>query len=158
MTIINFEKLPEYLTIPGRIAGLDLGSKTIGCAVSDLDFTLASPRYTIKRRKLIHDAEELTKFLNHEKILAIIIGLPLNMDGSEGQRAHSTKAFVRNMEKITDLPFILQDERLSTIASERILIQQNISRKKRLHRVDCAAAAFILQSALDRLNFLKSNL
>lgn len=158
MPIITIEELPQYLTTKGRIAGLDLGTKTIGCAVSDFNLTLSTPRYTLHRGKFSQDAEKLLDFFVKEEILAIVIGMPINMKGTYGPRAQSTKSFVNNMQEFTDLPFILQDERLSTVEAERILIEQNLSRQKRAHRIDCAAAAFILQSSLDRLRFLKTRI
>lgn len=158
MNIITIEESLHYLSKRGKIAGLDLGTKTIGCAVSDYNFMLASPRFTIPRTKFTKDVEKLLNFFKEEEILTISIGLPVNMNGTYGPRAQATKAFVSNMNKYTDLPFILQDERLSTVEAERCLIEQNLSRQKRSTRIDCAAAAFILQSTLDRLQFLKTRI
>lgn len=158
MPIIIIEELPKYLIKRGKLAGLDLGTKTIGCAASDYNLTIASPRFTLNKTKFTKDVEKLLDFFRKEEILAISVGLPINMDGTYGPRAQATKAFVSNMQKYTELPFILQDERLSTVEAERSLIEQNISRQKRVNRIDCAAAAFILQSTLDRVQFLKTRI
>lgn len=151
MSVLTLEELPAMLTRGTTIAGLDLGTETIGIAVSDLGHRLATPRPVLKRRKFTLDAEALLDMLAKERASAIVIGLPINMDGSEGPRAQATRAFVRNMAPKTDLPFIFWDERLSTVAAERALIDMDVSRKKRAQRIDSAAAAFILQGALDRL-------
>ena len=139
---------------PGRtIAGLDLGTKTIGVAISDRSLAFAHPRKVIMHKKFNADAVALLAALGHE-VEAVVIGMPLNMDGSEGPRAQATRAFIRNMAKLSTLPFILWDERLSTVAAERALIGMDVSRAKRDERIDSAAAAFILQGALDRLQAL----
>lgn len=151
MSVLTLEELPAMLTRGTTIAGLDLGTETIGIAVSDLGHRLATPRPVLKRRKFTLDAEALLDMLAKERASAIVIGLPINMDGSEGPRAQATRAFVRNMAPKTDLPFIFWDERLSTVAAERALIDMDVSRKRRAQRIDSAAAAFILQGALDRL-------
>jgi putative Holliday junction resolvase len=156
MAAIEIEDL-EALLSPGQtIAGLDLGTKTIGLAVSDLSRSLASPRPVIKRRKFTLDAIDLLAALKRDQVGAAVIGLPVNMDGSEGPRAQATRAFVRNMGEKTDLPFVFWDERLSTVAAERALIEMDVSRKKRAGRIDSAAASFILQGALDRLKGLRA--
>lgn len=137
---------------PGTaLAGLDYGDKTIGVAVSDRSFAFAHPRPVIRRRKFGVDAASLLDLLAKEGVTAIVIGLPVNMDGTLGPRAQATKAFVRNMERLTELPFCYWDERLSTVAAERVLIDMDVSRRKRAERIDSAAAAFILQGVLDRL-------
>jgi putative Holliday junction resolvase len=130
MAVVTIEELAARLTRGQAIAGLDLGTKTIGISVSDLGRRFATPRDVIRRVKF---------------------GLPFNMEGSEGPRAQATRAFVRNMEQRTELPFVYWDERLSTVAAERVLIEMDVSRKKRADRIDSAAASFILQGALDRL-------
>ncbi|MGU3576813.1 Holliday junction resolvase RuvX [Brucellaceae bacterium C25G] len=155
MAILEITELPSILSSGQTIAGLDLGTKTIGLAVSDLGLSFANPRPVIKRVKFTIDAQTLLKQLAEEKVCAIIIGLPMNMDGSAGPRVQATKAFVRTMQPLTDLPFIFWDERLSTVAAERALIGMDVSRQKRAERIDSAAAAFILQGALDRLNMLR---
>lgn len=151
MAIVTIEELAALLKPGMTVAGLDLGTETIGLAVSDLGYRLATPRQVIKRKKFTLDAIELLKVFETNKVGAAVIGLPVNMDGSEGPRAQATRAFVRNMAPKTDLPFIFWDERLSTVAAERALIEMDVSRKKRAERIDSAAASFILQGALDRL-------
>ncbi len=155
MTILAIEELEDYVADGKTLAGLDLGTKTIGIAISDRGFSFANPRPVLRRSKFTHDAQDLLKALATDNVGAIVIGLPVNMDGSEGPRVQSTRAFVRNMEKLTDLPFVYWDERLSTVAAERALIGMDVSRQKRAERIDSAAAAFILQGALDRLQGLR---
>jgi putative Holliday junction resolvase len=151
MAIIEIEDVSNILEKGQTLIGLDLGTKTIGIAVSDLGMSFANPRPVIKRRKFKLDAEELIAVMEAEKVGAAIIGLPSNMDGSQGPRVQATKAFVSNMSKLTEIPFVFWDERLSTVAAERALIGMDVSRSKRKERIDSAAAAFILQGALDRL-------
>lgn len=139
------------------LLGLDLGTKTIGVAVSDPLWSVASPLETIKRTKFGKDAAALAKILQTRDIGGIILGLPLNMDGSEGPRVQSTRAFVRNLSNLPefgDLAFAFWDERLSTVAAERALLEADSSRKRRGEVIDHVAAGFILQGALDRLGFL----
>ncbi|MBX8825057.1 MULTISPECIES: Holliday junction resolvase RuvX [Brucellaceae] len=155
MAVSTIEELATSLSYGQLVAGLDLGTKTIGIAVSDLGMSFAHPRPVLKRRKFTLDAQELLELLQKEKVAAAVIGLPVNMDGTEGPRVQATKAFVRNMEKLTDIPFIYWDERLSTVAAERALIGMDVSRAKRAERIDSAAASFILQGALDRLHMLR---
>ncbi|WP_422369723.1 Holliday junction resolvase RuvX [Hoeflea sp.] len=155
MAVIEIEELEGALSKGQTIAGLDLGTKTIGMAVSDLSLSLASPRPVIRRRKFTLDAIDLIAALERDRAGAVVIGLPVNMDGSEGPRAQATRAFVRNMVEKTDLPFVFWDERLSTVAAERALISMDVSRRKRTERIDSAAASFILQGALDRLKGLR---
>ncbi len=138
-----------------RLMGIDLGTKTIGLAVSDVERRLASPLLTIRRTKFTADAAQLLEHAKKLAIAAFVIGLPLNMDGSEGPRVQSTRTFVRNCWALTALPFIFWDERLSTAAVTRSLIEQDLSRAKRAEVVDRMAAAYILQGALDRLNNLR---
>lgn len=154
MAILTIEELAETLQPAQAIAGLDLGTKTIGLAMSDLSRRFATPRPVIKRVKFTRDAEVLLAFAEKEKVSAFIIGLPINMDGSAGPRAQATRAFVRTMGEKTALPFIFWDERLSTVAAERVLLEMDVSRAKRAERIDSAAASFILQGALDRLSAL----
>lgn len=157
MPVIDITEATHFLRRGTRIAGLDLGSKTIGIAVSDTGLGLANPRPVLKRTKFSKDAEILLSFFEKEDIAVIVIGLPLNMDGSSGPRAQATRAFVRNMGLRTQIPFVFWDERLSTIAAQRSLIEMDVSRKQRAQRIDSAAAAFILQGALDRLRLLHDN-
>jgi putative Holliday junction resolvase len=131
------------------VIGIDLGSKTIGIAVSDITRRIATPRETILRKKFSADAQRLLEIAENAKAAAIVIGLPLNMDGSEGPRAQATRAFARNLAKLTDLPIVFWDERLSTAAVERMLIGADTSRARRAELVDKLAAAYILQAALD---------
>lgn len=138
-----------------RLIGLDLGTKTIGVAISDGLLSIGSGLTTIKRTKFTKDAEALEIIIKEQGVFAIVIGLPLNMDGSEGPRAQATRAFVRNLGQKIDLPVIFWDERLSTVAAERVMIEADMSRKKRAEKIDSAAAAFILQGALDRLRILR---
>jgi len=133
------------------ILGLDLGTKTIGVAISDLTRRIASPLETIARTKFADDAQRLIRLAKREKAGLIVLGLPLNMNGSEGTRAQSTRAFARNLAKLTDIPIVFWDERLSTAAVERMLIAADQSRAKRSAVIDKLAAAYILQSALDSL-------
>ena len=151
MPVIDIGDIPALLSPGATLAGIDLGTKTIGLAVSDAGLSFAHPRPVIARKKFSLDAQALLAALEKEKAAAVIIGLPVNMDGSEGPRAQATRAFVRNMERLTALPFAYWDERLSTVAAERALISMDVSRAKRDGRIDSAAAAFILQGALDRL-------
>ena len=137
----------------GKLLGLDLGTKTIGVAVSDGLRMTATPLETIKRKKFKDDAVELKRIIADNDMVGIVLGLPLNMDGSEGPRAQSTRAFARNLGAITDLPLAFWDERLSTSAVTRTLIEADMSRAKRAGVVDKLAASFILQGALDRLRY-----
>lgn len=154
---IPIEGLPARLAPDTRLAGLDLGTKTIGMAVSDLGLRMATPLHTIRRTKFGRDAEELLAICAREKIGGLVLGLPINMNGSEGPRAQATRAFVRNLAPLTDLPIVLWDERLTTAAAEREMIAADMSRKKRAERIDAAAASFILQGALDRLARLRGS-
>ncbi|MGB3417286.1 MAG: Holliday junction resolvase RuvX [Mesorhizobium sp.] len=154
MGIITIEEVAAALAGGKVLAGLDLGDKTIGVAVSDRGLSFAHPRPVIVRKKFSQDAAALLALLEKENAGAVVIGLPVNMDGSEGPSAQRSRAFVRNMKPLSALPFVLWDERLSTVAAERTLIEMDFSRKKRAGKIDSAAAAFILQGALDRLRAL----
>ncbi|MBX3531016.1 MAG: Holliday junction resolvase RuvX [Rhizobiaceae bacterium] len=155
MTTLSLDDLPALLAPGTTLAGLDLGTKTIGLAVSDRSLAFAHPRPVIARKKFGKDAEALLKAFAADQVAAVVIGLPVNMDGSEGPRAQASRAFVRNMAQLTALPFAFWDERLSTVAAERTLIEMDFSRKRRDGMIDSAAAAFILQGALDRLRVLR---
>ena len=135
----------------GAVVGLDLGTKTIGVAVSDPDRRLATGVETIQRKTFTADAARLLALAAERRVTGFILGLPISMDGSEGPRAQSTRAFARNFAKLTDLAIGLWDERLSTVAVERELIGMDMSRAKRAKVIDEHAAIFILQGALDRL-------
>lgn len=154
MTTLTIEELADVLQPRQAIAGLDLGTKTIGLAMSDLGRRFATPRTVIKRVKFTQDAEVLLAFAAKENVAAFVIGLPTNMDGSAGPRVQATRAFVRSMSEKTPIPFVFWDERLSTVAAERALLEMDVSRAKRSERIDSAAASFILQGALDRLSML----
>lgn len=154
MATLTIEELAEQLQPNQAIAGLDLGTKTIGLSVSDLGRRFSTPRPVLKRIKFTQDAELLLSFAAKERVVAFVIGLPVNMDGSSGPRVQATRAFVRAMADKTDIPFVYWDERLSTVAAERALLEMDVSRAKRSERIDSAAASFILQGALDRLSGL----
>lgn len=139
------------------LAGLDLGTKTIGVSVSDVMQSVATPLETIKRTKFTKDAEALFALTNKRQIGGLILGLPLNMDGTDGPRVQSTRAFARNLSRLTDLPITFWDERLSTIAAERALLEADTSRKRRSEVIDHVAAGYILQGALDRLRHIRPN-
>lgn len=138
----------------GALAGLDLGTKTLGVAVSDTYRRVASPLRTIRRIRFTPDAEALEAILTERAIVGIVLGMPLNMDGSEGPRLQSTRAFARNLARRIDTPIAFWDERLSTIAAERALLEADTSRKRRAEVIDHVAAGYILQGALDRLTNL----
>ena len=140
-----------HLPARGGLIGLDLGTKTIGVAVSDPDRRLATGVETIERKAFKADAARLLSLAAERNICGIVLGLPINMDGSEGPRAQSTRAFARNLAQLTEMPIGLWDERLSTAAVERELIANDVSRAKRAKVIDQHAAIFILQGALDRL-------
>jgi len=133
------------------LAGLDLGTRTIGVAVSDRLLSVATPMLTIRRRKFTQDAARLQEILSERDIGGLVLGLPRNMDASEGPRAQSTRAFARNLSRLIDLPICFWDERLSTVAAERALLEADTSRRRRAEVIDHVAAAYILQGALDRL-------
>lgn len=154
MPVIAIDDVAAALEGGKALAGLDLGEKTIGVAVSDRGLSFAHPRPVILRKKFSIDAAALLDLLTRENVGAVAMGLPVNMDGSEGPRAQASRAFVRNMARLSDLPFVFWDERLSTVAAERTLIEMDFSRKKRAGKIDSAAAAFILQGVLDRLHAL----
>ena len=135
----------------GALIGLDLGTKTIGVATSDPDRRVAAPVETIARKKFSVDAGRIMELANERRAAGFVLGLPINMDGSEGPRAQATRAFARNLAQHTALPIALWDERLSTAAVERTLIDIDVSRAKRKKVIDQYAAVFILQGALDRL-------
>ena len=137
------------------IMGLDLGTKTIGVALSDRLLSVATAVETVKRRKFTQDAARILELAQGREAGGLVLGLPRNMDGSEGPRAQSTRAFARNLSGVTDLPIGFWDERLSTVAAERALLEADTSRKRRAEVIDSVAAAYILQGVLDRLQHLK---
>lgn len=150
-----FEDFAGALPQMRALAGLDLGTATIGVAVSDTFQSVATPLETIKRKKFKLDAEKLLLILTERDIGAIVLGLPRNMDGTEGPRCQATRAFARNLSALTDLPISFWDERLSTVAAERALLEADTSRKRRSEVIDHVAASYILQGALDRLGHLR---
>ncbi len=154
------DSVAEFLAAlqPARaIAGLDLGTATIGVAVSDAGQSIATPLKTIRRRKFRDDAADLLKIADHRALAGFVLGLPLNMDGTEGRRCQSTRAFARNLVRLTDLPIVFWDERLSTVAAERALLEADTSRKRRAEVIDHVAAGYILQGMLDRIRHLRAN-
>lgn len=151
---VAIEDLAPRLPIEARLLGLDVGTKTIGMALSDVTRSVATPYETIRRTKFTEDAKTILEVIETNQVGALVIGLPLNMDGSEGPRAQSIRAFARNLASLVDVPMVFWDERLSTAAVERHLIEANASRKRRAQVIDRMAAAYILQGALDRLRGL----
>lgn len=145
--------LPQHRAI----AGLDLGDKTIGVAVSDAFASVATPLETIRRTKFTIDAARLLEIAKARDLGGLVLGLPLNMDGSEGPRCQSTRAFARNLARLTDLPIGYWDERLSTVAAERALLEADTSRKRRSQVIDHVAAGYILQGVLDRLGHIRAS-
>jgi len=151
--LCEIDELSALLAHNARLIGIDLGEKTIGLALSDVNRTIASPLETLPRGKFKADAEKLLAIVAKFGVGGLVIGLPKNMDGSEGPSAQSARAFVRNLGPLTDLAIVFWDERLSTAAVERTLIEADTSRKRRDEVVDKVAAAYILQGALDRLGY-----
>ncbi len=149
--VVPLADLAPLLDPRGSLIGLDLGTKTIGVAACDPDRRLATVVETVKRTKFTADAQRLLALAADRKVVAFVLGLPLNMDGTEGPRAQASRAFARNFARLTSCPIALWDERLSTAAVERVLIQADVSRAKRAAVIDQHAAAFILQGALDFL-------
>jgi len=152
--ILSLDDLKEALAPGMRLLGLDLGEKTIGLALSDTTLTVATPMQTLTRGKFTADAAELAEIVAEHGVGGLVIGLPLNMDGSEGPSAQSARAFARNFAARSPLPVALCDERLSTAAVTRTLLEADASRKRRAALVDKMAAAYILQGALDRMRHL----
>ena len=160
MTVLPFEEFAAALPLRGRLLGLDLGSKTIGLALSDRDRRVASPLETLARGKFTADAKALADLCNDREVKGLVLGLPVNMDGSEGPRCQSTRQFAANLVELAgfELPISFWDERLSTAAVERLLIDEaDMSRGRRGEVVDKMAAAYILQGALDALSAQAGN-
>ena len=154
-----YEDVSEFaneLRSSNSLIGLDLGTKTIGVAVSDIILSVATPIKTIKRKKFSLDSDHLLEIISTKNCCGVIIGLPINMDGSEGPRAQSTRAFARNFSAKTELPITFWDERLSTVAAEKALLEADTTRKRRAQVIDHVAAAYILQGFLDRLKVLEN--
>lgn len=154
MSILDLENLRSALTPGSRLLGLDLGEKTIGIALSDTLLTVATPMETLKRGKFSADAAKLDKIIAAQGVGGLVVGLPLNMDGSDGPSAQSARAFARNFAARAPLAIVMVDERLSTAAVTLTLLDADLSRKRRAAVVDKMAAAYILQGALDRLRQL----
>jgi putative pre-16S rRNA nuclease len=156
MPVLPLADAAALLPERGALIGLDLGSKTIGVATSDPDRRIAAPVETIARKRFALDAGRILELAAERRATGFVLGLPINMDGSEGPRAQSTRAFARNLARLTELPIALWDERLSTAAVERALIVADASRAARKSVIDQHAAAYILQGALDRLSHARS--
>jgi putative Holliday junction resolvase len=153
-----FEDIADFAAalVPMRaLIGLDLGEKTIGVAVSDGMLSVATPLETVRRTKFTRDAARLQEIIADRRIGGVILGLPRNMDGSEGPRCQSTRAFARNFDRLGDLPIGFWDERLSTVAAEKALLEADTTRKRRAEVIDHVAASYILQGVLDRLRHLR---
>ena len=151
MAICELSELNRRLAADARLMGLDLGTRTIGVAVSDVSRTIATARTTLRRTKLTRDIEALRALIADEGIGGIVVGLPVNMDGSEGPRAQSARDTAARLAEGLALPVAFWDERWSTVAAERAMLDADLSRRKRARKVDQVAAAYILQGALDRL-------
>ncbi|WP_420394535.1 Holliday junction resolvase RuvX [Acuticoccus sp.] len=149
-----FTAIEDIGELRGALFGLDLGTRTIGVAVSDEGWRVAAPLVTIRRTKFRADADALLAHALRYNVVALVVGMPLNMDGSVGPRAQSTRDFARNLARVTDRPLVAWDERWSTVAAERELIATDTSRARRREAIDRHAAAVILQGALDRLRAL----
>lgn len=154
----DFEEMAANLPQMQALMGLDLGTKTIGVAISDVMQSVATPIETVKRKKFTLDAARLVELVKDRQIGGIILGLPRNMDGSEGPRAQSTRAFARNLRPLVPCPIGFWDERLSTVAAERALLEADTTRKRRAEVIDHVAAGYILQGSLDRLKHIRSAL
>ncbi len=154
MSIVDIATLNISLAPAARLLGFDLGEKTIGLALSDTSRSVATPMETLLRGKFSNDAAKIEKIIAEQSVGGLVIGLPLNMDGSDGPSAQSARAFARNFAARSTLPIVLQDERLSTAAVTRTLIDADASRRRRAEVVDKMAAAYILQGTLDRLRHL----
>ena len=152
--LVDIEDLPKLLAPEARLLGLDVGTKTVGLALSDVTRSVATPYSTLRRTKFTEDAKAILEVVEKNQVGGLVIGLPLNLDGSEGRRAQSTRAFARNLAARIELPIVFWDERLSTAAVERHLIDADATRKRRAEVIDRMAAAYILQGALDRLKRL----
>lgn len=155
MIFEDIESFAGALVPMQAIAGLDLGEKTIGVAVTDSFLTVATPLETVRRKKFGIDAARLLEIAAARSLGGFILGLPLNMDGTEGPRCQSTRAFARNLSRLTELPIGFWDERLSTVAAERALLEADTSRARRAEVIDHVAAGYILQGVLDRIGFLR---
>jgi putative holliday junction resolvase len=150
--ILQLEAFASSVVGKARLIGVDVGTKTLGLALSDVERTIASGIVTLRRRKLADDLRSLLDTAKEQGAGGFVIGLPLNLDGSTGPRAQATRAFARSLAKATDLPILLWDERMSTAAAERSLLEADASRRRRAEVIDKVSAVWILQGALDRIN------
>lgn len=150
-TYHDVEEFRPLLATGARLIGIDLGTKTIGLALSDVSRMIGSPLETIRRTKFKADAARLLELVAEHKVGGLVLGLPVNLNGTEGPRAQATRAFARNINALTEVPILLWDERWSTAAAERTLIEADASRRRRGELIDKLAATIILQSALDRM-------
>lgn len=148
---LSLEAFVGVLPDGARLIGIDVGTKTLGLALSDVTRNIASGLVTLRRSRFSDDAEALLKLAAEHQVGGFVVGLPLNLDGSAGPRVQSTRAFARNLAKLTSIPIFLWDERLSTVAAERALLEADVTRKRRAAVIDKVAATLILQGALDRM-------
>ena len=153
----HLEDFRDALPRHAPVMGIDLGTKTIGIALSDALWSVATPQKTIKRTKFTGDAQSLEALIDDRGVGGLVLGLPRNMDGSEGPRCQATRAFARNLIARRDMPLTFWDERLSTVAAERALLEADTTRKRRAEVIDHVAAAYILQGVLDRFRHLTSD-
>lgn len=153
MMLTNLHELADRLPPHARLMGLDLGTKTIGLALSDVSRMIATPFETIARTKFSADAKALLALAERHSVGGLVLGYPLNLDGTRGPRAQSTESFARNLARLTDIPIVLWDERMSTAAVTRTLLEADASRRRRAQVVDKMAAGFILQGALDAMGY-----
>ena len=158
MIVQSIEEFIDEIPLIGAILGLDLGTKTIGIAISDSRQTIATGIKTIKRTQFRNDLKALMQIIQHREIKGLVVGLPKNMNGTEGPRCQSTRAFAKNISCTISAPITFWDERLSTVAAERSLLEANASRLRRTKVIDYVAASFILQGAIDRLMILRKGL
>ncbi len=156
-TLDSIEAFAILLTPGAPLIGIDAGTKTYGLALSDVTRTVASPLTVLRRKKFKEDAAEILRIAGEHKIGGFVLGLPTNLDGTAGPRVQATRAFARNLNALTPLPILLWDERLSTVAAERTLLEADTSRKRRAEVIDKVAAAIILQGALDRLRVIRDS-
>jgi putative Holliday junction resolvase len=153
--VLAGDEFAKALPAGARLLGLDVGTKTVGVALSDVTRTIASGVTTLARSKFAADAQRLLEMVQEHRVGGLVIGLPVSLDGSEGPRAQATRAFTRNLGRLTPLPILLWDERLTTAAAERSLLEADVSRRRRAQVIDKVAATLILQSALDRLKLFE---
>ena len=151
MSVLPISQLKDAVPRGARLLGLDIGTRTVGLALSDPFWTVATAFETIRRTKFTEDAERLFAIVDEHKVGALVLGLPVNMNGTEGPRCQSVRQFASNLQKIRDIPIVFWDERWSTAAATRALLEADTSRKKRAEVIDKVAASYILQGALDRL-------